>query len=132
MLQEKELAVAASKLAECQKTIASLGRQLKSLATLEDFLLDSEKPLHPMSEGLKNPKDDAEQGALHPGNLYIPKKDSESSKTEPDHSASVKTSKDEAPTSTLQPNSAVMTSEKSRNGFGKFFPRSKNSGRSEK
>ncbi|XP_043721921.1 filament-like plant protein [Telopea speciosissima] len=38
--QEKELAVAAGKLAECQKTIASLGQQLKSLATLEDFLID--------------------------------------------------------------------------------------------
>ncbi|XP_041004907.1 filament-like plant protein 3 isoform X2 [Juglans microcarpa x Juglans regia] len=45
MKQEKELAVAASKFAECQKTIASLGQQLRSLATLEDFLTDSEKPL---------------------------------------------------------------------------------------
>lgn len=43
--QEKELEVAANKFAECQKTIASLGKQLKSLATLEDFLLDSEMPL---------------------------------------------------------------------------------------
>ncbi|KAM7523505.1 hypothetical protein LguiA_013407 [Lonicera macranthoides] len=38
--QEKELEVAASKFAECQKTIASLGQQLRSLATLEDFLID--------------------------------------------------------------------------------------------
>ncbi|GAB4835517.1 hypothetical protein Ancab_000426 [Ancistrocladus abbreviatus] len=43
--QEKELAVAAGRLAECQKTIISLGKQLKSLATLEDFLIDLEKPL---------------------------------------------------------------------------------------
>lgn len=43
--QEKELAVAAGKFAECQKTIASLGRQLKSLATLEDLLIDLEKPV---------------------------------------------------------------------------------------
>lgn len=49
--QEKELAVAASKLAECQKTIASLGRQLNSLATLEDFLTESEKPLELNNEG---------------------------------------------------------------------------------
>lgn len=42
--QDKELAVAASKFAECQKTIASLGQQLKSLASLEDFLIESEKP----------------------------------------------------------------------------------------
>lgn len=44
--QDKELTVAATKFAECQKTIASLGRQLKSLATLEDFLIvvsDSER-----------------------------------------------------------------------------------------
>lgn len=128
--QEKELAVAASKLAECQKTIASLGRQLKSLATLEDLLLDSEKPLQPMTEGLHHPKDGAEQWTLHPGNSYIPKKDLESSKTEPDHSASIKKSKDEA--STLPLNPVVTTSEKSRNGFGKFFPRSKNVIRAEK
>ncbi|KAJ4844366.1 hypothetical protein Tsubulata_029730 [Turnera subulata] len=51
--QEKELALAASKFAECQKTISSLGRQLKSLATLEDLLLDSEKSSDVTSEGLK-------------------------------------------------------------------------------
>lgn len=44
MLQEKELGVAANKFAECQKTIASLSRQLRSLATPEDFL-DSETSL---------------------------------------------------------------------------------------
>nr|VDD47305.1 unnamed protein product [Brassica oleracea] len=38
--QEKELAVAASKFAECQRTIASLGQRLQSLATLEDFLIE--------------------------------------------------------------------------------------------
>jgi hypothetical protein len=42
--QEKELALAASKFAECQKTIASLGQQLQSLATLEDILMDSDMP----------------------------------------------------------------------------------------
>lgn len=41
--QEKELAVAAEKLAECQKTIASLGRQLKSLSTLDEFMLETEQ-----------------------------------------------------------------------------------------
>lgn len=40
LLQEKELAVAASKFAECQRTIASLGQRLQSLATLEDFLIE--------------------------------------------------------------------------------------------
>ncbi|GFP90627.1 filament-like plant protein 3 [Phtheirospermum japonicum] len=41
--QDKELAVAASKFAECQKTIASLDRQLKSLATFEDFTIDDDE-----------------------------------------------------------------------------------------
>lgn len=45
IMQEKELAVAANKFAECQKTIASIGQQLKSLATFEDLLLDCEMPL---------------------------------------------------------------------------------------
>ncbi|KAJ4892930.1 Filament-like plant protein 3 [Raphanus sativus] len=38
--QEKELAVAASKFAECQRTIASLGQRLQSLATFDDFLIE--------------------------------------------------------------------------------------------
>uniref|UniRef100_A0A1D1XXA9 Filament-like plant protein n=1 Tax=Anthurium amnicola TaxID=1678845 RepID=A0A1D1XXA9_9ARAE len=41
--QEKELAVAAGKLADCQKTIASLGEQLRSLGSLEDFMFEDEK-----------------------------------------------------------------------------------------
>ena len=43
--QEKELALAASKFAECQKTIASLGQQLSSLAKFEDFFIDSGIPI---------------------------------------------------------------------------------------
>ncbi|KAI3826789.1 hypothetical protein L1987_00845 [Smallanthus sonchifolius] len=39
--QDTELAMAGSKFAECQKTIASLSRQLKALATLDDFLIDT-------------------------------------------------------------------------------------------
>ncbi|KAM3255597.1 hypothetical protein ACQJBY_048677 [Aegilops geniculata] len=38
--QEKELANAAGKLAECQKTIASLGRQLKSLTEIDNVVLE--------------------------------------------------------------------------------------------
>ncbi|KAK9065099.1 hypothetical protein SSX86_016482 [Deinandra increscens subsp. villosa] len=37
--QDTELALAGSKFAECQQTIASLSRQLKTLATLEDLLI---------------------------------------------------------------------------------------------
>ncbi|ONK77509.1 uncharacterized protein A4U43_C02F7320 [Asparagus officinalis] len=40
--QEKELAMAAERLAECQKTIASLGQQLKSLTTVEDIIIESD------------------------------------------------------------------------------------------
>uniref|UniRef100_A0A6N2LW89 Filament-like plant protein n=1 Tax=Salix viminalis TaxID=40686 RepID=A0A6N2LW89_SALVM len=38
---KQDIDVAAKRHAECQKTIASLGKQLKSLATLEDFLIDT-------------------------------------------------------------------------------------------
>ncbi|CAN6330666.1 unnamed protein product [Urochloa humidicola] len=41
--KEKELANAAGKLAECQKTIASLERQLKSLTDLESVVLEPER-----------------------------------------------------------------------------------------
>lgn len=41
LLLQEDFAVAADKLSECQKTIASLGRQLQSLATLEDFFIDT-------------------------------------------------------------------------------------------
>ncbi|XP_071720074.1 filament-like plant protein 3 [Rutidosis leptorrhynchoides] len=40
--QDTELAMAGSKFAECQKTIVSLNRQLQILATLDDFLIDTE------------------------------------------------------------------------------------------
>ncbi|KAI3707508.1 hypothetical protein L6452_26101 [Arctium lappa] len=39
--QDTELALAGRKFADCQKTIASLSRQLKTLASLEDFLIDT-------------------------------------------------------------------------------------------
>lgn len=41
--QEKEIASAAGKLAECQKTIANLGLQLKSLTDLDGVVTDPEK-----------------------------------------------------------------------------------------
>ncbi|KAJ1264954.1 hypothetical protein BS78_08G040200 [Paspalum vaginatum] len=42
--KEKELASAAGKLAECQKTIASLEHQLKSLTDLDSVVLEPESP----------------------------------------------------------------------------------------
>ncbi|CAL9193208.1 unnamed protein product [Musa hybrid cultivar] len=44
--QEKELALAAGKLEECQKTIASLNQQLKSLTTLDDLMFEAVQPEH--------------------------------------------------------------------------------------
>ncbi|XP_022750869.1 filament-like plant protein isoform X2 [Durio zibethinus] len=78
--QDKELAIAASKLAECQKTIASLGQQLKSLATLEDFLIDSDKPLEPVDGGLLFPRNGEEQLKLGSTDMDFSKRGSESSK----------------------------------------------------
>ncbi|CAK8579029.1 unnamed protein product [Lathyrus sativus] len=67
--QDKELALATSKFLECQKTIASLGKQLNSLATLEDFLLDSDnKPMELTSE--------VEQLKLNHTDLSLSKRDS--------------------------------------------------------
>ncbi|XP_051115099.1 filament-like plant protein 3 [Andrographis paniculata] len=43
--EDQELAATASQFAECQKTIASLSRQLKSLATYEDFLIDPDRSI---------------------------------------------------------------------------------------
>nr|KYP38397.1 Filament-like plant protein 3 [Cajanus cajan] len=99
--QEKELALAATRFAECQKTIASLGQQLKSLATLEDFLLDSDNPS--TGEVRKDPQNGGEQLKLHHSDLRMPKKDSGSP-------ISLKSS---------------ITNEKSSNGLSKFIPRSK-------
>ncbi|KAF7840157.1 filament-like plant protein 3 [Senna tora] len=100
--QEKEFALAASRFAECQKTIASLGHQLKSLATLEDFLVDSQNPTELTCEVPQNPQNGAEALKLHPHRDF-PKRDFEST----------------------IPLKSSISHEKSRNGFGKFAPRSK-------
>lgn len=43
--KDKEMAIAASRFAKCQKTIASINWQLKSLAIMDDFLVDSNELL---------------------------------------------------------------------------------------
>ena len=78
MGQEKELAMAAKKFAECQKTIASLGQQLKSLATVDDILMDSEKPLDELTgEGIQSFKNGMEAWKLGSSNFNLPRTDSE-------------------------------------------------------
>ncbi|GAU19545.1 hypothetical protein TSUD_303580 [Trifolium subterraneum] len=77
--QEKELALAASRFSECRKTIESLGQQLKSLATLEDFLLDSENDVELTSDVTQqSPQDGGEQFKLHNSDLSSLESDSES------------------------------------------------------
>lgn len=44
LFQERELVVAAGKLEECQKTIASLNQQLKFLTTFDGLILEAEMP----------------------------------------------------------------------------------------
>uniref|UniRef100_A0A3N7EQM7 Filament-like plant protein n=1 Tax=Populus trichocarpa TaxID=3694 RepID=A0A3N7EQM7_POPTR len=97
--QQEDFDVAANKLAECQKTIASLGNQLKSLATLKDFLIDT-----------------ASIPEFSAGGSAIPK---------------VKINEGDSPPSVSSSASSAVSSnhvssEKNRNGFAKFFSRSKN------
>ncbi|XP_057746863.1 filament-like plant protein [Arachis stenosperma] len=76
--QEKELALAASRYADCKKTIASLGQQLKSLATLEDFLLDSGNINELTNEVTQAQQNGVEQFKLHHTDMCLSKRDSES------------------------------------------------------
>ncbi|KAK6115584.1 hypothetical protein DH2020_007853 [Rehmannia glutinosa] len=97
-VKQEDLAVAADKLAECQQTIASLGRQLESLATLEDFLIDT-----------------SNIPGFSRGDIWrLPSKDASME----NHSHLLANGDDNS-----LPNH--MTAAKSRNGFGKFFSRSK-------
>ncbi|XP_010242807.1 PREDICTED: filament-like plant protein isoform X2 [Nelumbo nucifera] len=129
--QEKELAVAAGKLTECQKTIASLGRQLKSLATLEDFLIDYEKPLD-LTVGSPIPKG-GDLWKLHSNDAHLPKAEAYSSKIAGDGSGPSTNGKNgESPPSSSSSSSSsalnhAVASEKSQNGFGKLFSRGKSS-----
>lgn len=112
--QEKELAVAASKFAECQKTIASLGLQLRSLATLED-LLDSEKSSDVSSEESKD-HENGERWGLHLGNL------SSGSEAIQVTGGALRLKNGSDRESSLSINSSFV-SEKTRSGFGEFPPR---------
>ncbi|KAE8718558.1 CBS / octicosapeptide/Phox/Bemp1 (PB1) domains-containing protein isoform 1 [Hibiscus syriacus] len=74
--QDQELAIAARKFAECQKTIVALGQQLKSLATLEDFLVDSDKPSQLEDGGLKYPGNNEAQLKLGSTGTVLPRRGS--------------------------------------------------------
>ena len=128
--------MAAGKLAECQKTIASLGNQLKSLATLEDFLIDATN-LPELSTGATLNSRIGEQWKLHSNHTFSPKRDFASPKLGDESSfvRSLSKNRDEnpSPPSSLSSSSSTsatvlsssVSAEKNRNGFAKFFSRTK-------
>ncbi|KAJ6939267.1 hypothetical protein NC651_005642 [Populus alba x Populus x berolinensis] len=65
-IKQEDFDVAANKLAECQKTIASLGNQLKSLATLKDFLIDTASIPEFSAGGSATPKETINEGDSPP------------------------------------------------------------------
>ncbi|EYU23885.1 hypothetical protein ABFS82_14G311400 [Erythranthe guttata] len=105
-IKQEDLAVAADKLAECQKTIASLGRQLQSLATLEDFLIDS-----------------SNIPGLSTKNMLTPKSDLDRPRMSADNYSLLTNGNEDLSLSPLSTNH--ITTGKNRSSFGKFFSRSK-------
>lgn len=127
---QDDLDGAAGKLAECQKTIASLGRQLQSLATLEDFLTDTAN-LPGFSGGGSLVNGASEPWKLHSNDTFTPKSDSNPSKMALENSGPSVNGNGEASSvsSSSSTSSSVslnhVSSAKSQNGFGKLFSRSK-------
>ncbi|XP_030485628.2 filament-like plant protein 1 isoform X1 [Cannabis sativa] len=132
-IKQEDLAVAATKLAECQKTIASLGNQLKSLATLEDFLIDAPNIIVPAGAPLIQKT--GQHWKMHSNQTFSPKRDSNSSKAAEESSAPAQSKNHDNPSPPSSSSSSSSTSatvqsthvssEKNRNGFAKFFSRTK-------
>ncbi|XP_050363282.1 filament-like plant protein 3 isoform X2 [Argentina anserina] len=128
-IKQEDIAVAAGKLAECQKTIASLGNQLKSLATLEDFLIDTAKIPEFSAAASRIPRSD-EPWKMHSNGTFSPKRDSVSKQAVESSGLATNRNEDNSPLSSYSssPSTVVSThvsSEKNRNGFAKFFSRTK-------
>ncbi|KAK4352724.1 hypothetical protein RND71_028242 [Anisodus tanguticus] len=122
-IKQEDLSVAADKLAECQKTIASLGKQLQSLATLEDFLIDTAN----IPGGGSVAKAGGELWKLHVNETFTPKRDSDPSKVEEENAShSANGNEGESPASSSSSSTTQATTAKGKNGFGKLFSRSKN------
>ncbi|XP_020890270.1 filament-like plant protein 1 [Arabidopsis lyrata subsp. lyrata] len=118
-IKQEDIETAAGKLANCQKTIASLGKQLQSLATLEDFLTDT--PSIPMAaNGVSS---SLESWKVHKNETFMARNQPES----------IKSTKETSPCSSSSAAAAVSmpvstnrgSSEKNRNGFATVFTRSK-------
>ncbi|XP_057470054.1 filament-like plant protein isoform X2 [Actinidia eriantha] len=125
-INQEDLDVAAGKLAECQKTIASLGRQLQSLATLEDFLTDTTN-LPGFSAGGSTIPGVSDLWKLHSNETFLPKNDTDPSKIPVENSSPLVNGNAEKlpPSSSSSVSLNRVSSAKSRNGFGKLFSRSK-------
>ena len=129
---QEDLTLAAGKLAECQKTIASLGNQLKSLATLEDFLIDTASiPASPSLTAQAQAQAGGEMWKFHSNGTFSPKRDSSSSRLADGNSCpSLNKNEETSPFSSSSSTSSPampnhVSSERSRNGFAKFFSRTK-------
>lgn len=127
------MAVAAGRLAECQKTIVSLRKQLESLATLEDFLIDT-TGIPDFSAGQIGARANGELWRLHSNETFSPKRDAGPVKTGSENlgQSLMKNEDGKSPislsssASSSAASSTQASSEKSRNGFAKFFSRTKN------
>lgn len=128
-LQNLEVA-AADRLSECQKTISSLARQLESLATLEDFLIDTAN-LPGLSGGKSVPKTGGELWKLHSNDTFMPKKTPILTKqTNNDCIPSINGDDNESPVSSSSSSTSSLSHfsghSKSKNSFEKLFSRNKN------
>lgn len=132
-VKQEDLDVAAGRLSDCQKTIVSLRKQLESLATLEDFLIDTTNIPEFTAGGSIVPRTNGEMWRLHSNGTFSPKRDASSLKMPGDSTCPSLNPSDTAkpPASSLSSVSSAMplaqvSSEKNRNGFAKFFSRTKN------
>lgn len=131
-IKQEDLEVAAGKLAECQKTIQSLGKQLKSLATLEDFLIDTASIPEFSRAALPIPKTVGESWKLPSNVTFSHKRDLNSPGVVAGTTCpSISKNDGNTPPSSSSSTSSAMPSnqinpEKNRNGFAKFFSRTKN------
>ncbi|KAL1196186.1 Filament-like plant protein 2 [Cardamine amara subsp. amara] len=125
-IKQEDIATAAGKFLDCQKTITSLGKQLQSLATLEDFLIDT-----------SNIPDSAR--SVHKKEALLGKDPPECIKTVNGRSLELLTIKNsntitspsclsssDSTTVSLVMSSNRGSSEKNRNGFATVFTRSRN------
>lgn len=123
--QAQELAAAASKFAECQKTIASLGQKLKSLASLEDFLVDSDTiPGLTDEEDLQHPE--SGYGPCKPDPSYLTSEKRESDYSRDNFSTPSQKARERGGTNPSDNRSVSW--EKSRRGPGKLPSRGNRTG----